>query len=144
LQDKAESLTVQVALDDYLDASDLKESTSNNYRSGIESHFADELGLPLASLLDKDLLAGLHKRITKNSGPYAANSVMRVLRAITNDAREEIEDRGGDGMHLRWPIQGKKKNKRFWNGVSPRTGWIKPEYLKDWWKVSVVKQMGQS
>jgi len=41
LQDKAESLTVQVALDDYLDASDLKESTSNNYRSGIESHFRE-------------------------------------------------------------------------------------------------------
>lgn len=136
LQDEAESLTVQVALDDYLEASDLKESTSNNYRSGIESHFADELGLQLASLMDKDLLAGLHKRITKKSGPYAANSVMRVLRAITNDAREEIEDRGGDGMHLRWPIQGKKKNKRFWNGVSPRTGWIKPEYLKDWWKAT--------
>jgi len=58
---------------------------------------------------------------------------MRVLRAISNFMREEMEDEAGRSPMPLWPIKHKQQSKRFWNKETRRTGWIKPEYLKDWW-----------
>jgi len=132
----ATDITVQAALDKYLDSVKIKASTRGGYKSIIENHFEDELESTLANLLEKNLLVAHHERITKSKGPVAANNAMRVLRAISNYIREEMEDDTGASPMPLWPIKHKQQSKRFWNKETRRTGWIKPEYLKDWWQAT--------
>jgi integrase len=132
----ATEVSLQSALDKYLDAADIKASTRNGYESVIKNHFKHELNGTIASLLERMLLSAHHKRITESKGPVAANNAMRILRAISNYIREEMEDDAGVSPIPSWPIKHRQQSKRFWNKETRRTGWIKPEYLKDWWQTT--------
>jgi len=135
-QEKAESLSLADAVDWYINDTKLKESTKIGYRAIVMNHFASELDLQLSSLIHKLTLKPLHQRITKTSGPIAANNAMRILRAITNYSRSELEDDEGNSPIPVWPIKHRQQSKRFWNNEVRRTGWIKPTELKDWWEAT--------
>ena len=132
----AETLTLAEARDLYIIESSLKESTKTNYKAIVNNHFKDQLDGQLSSLINKAILTSTHSHITSKKGPVAANNAMRVLRAITNYARGEMEDDSGNSPIPIWPIKTKQQSKRFWNAEERRTGWIKPEHLGDWWKAT--------
>ena len=136
LKEEGEKLTLSEALDTYISSVRLKESTAQSYRNTIENNLEDEQESQLSDLLNKQLLFNLQSRITKKAGPYAANATMRVLRAVANASREDLADDSGDSPIPPWPIKGRRQVKKFWNPTERRTGWIKPEYLKDWWKAT--------
>ena len=136
LKQSAEALTLGEALDQYLVSAKLKESTMKGYRAIIQNHLKLELDHQLAALLSKSTLDGLHAKITKSVGPVAANNTMRVLRAVSNHARAEREDDFGQSPIPYWPIRGRQQIKRFWHQESRRKGWVKPEYLVDWWSAT--------
>jgi integrase len=133
LKKDAESLTLAEARDLYINESSLKESTKVSYKAIVNNHFKDGLEGQLSALINKPLLTSAHNRITTEKGPVAANNAMRVLRAITNYTRGELEDEKGFSPIPIWPIKTKQQSKRFWNPEERRIGWIKPENLKAWW-----------
>lgn len=136
LKKYAMSLDLKAALEAYVDSTPLKEATKIGYRAIVINHFASELSFQLSVLIQKPILKTLHKRITKDSGPVAANNAMRVLRAIANYSRAEFEDDAGDSPIPMWPIKHIQQSKRFWNKETRRTGRIKEEYISDWWEAT--------
>jgi integrase len=132
----AESLGLETALKDYLENTTLKDATKIGYRAIIKNHFASEVRLQLSALINKPTLKVIHKRITEDSGPIAANNAMRVLRAISNYSRAEFEDDAGNSPIPMWPIKHLQQSKRFWNSETRRKGWIKPTDLACWWDVT--------
>ena len=136
LKVKATEIPLTEATASYLKNADIKDSTKKGYEAIIRNHFNAYQQAPLIGILDKGVLSKLHKEITQNTGPVAANNAMRVLRAISNFIRQDMEDTSGISPIPLWPIKHKQQSKRFWNKESRRTGWIKPEYLKDWWNAT--------
>ena len=136
LRKEATEVKLEAAMNNYLGSADIKDSTRKGYESIIKNHFKDDLKSCLTVLLDKSGINAHHSRITKASGPIAANNAMRVLRAISNFTREETEDEAGFSPIPEWPIKHRQQSKRFWNKETRRTGWIKPEHLKDWWEAT--------
>ncbi len=140
VKDKAESLTLGTALDRYLEESKggikpMKDTTAARYRREVKNHFADWLGKRLVDIIHKQTLKERQRKITRESGPVAANNAMRVLRAVSEYFREDLEDDAGVSPIRPWPI-GKKAGKRFWNADNTRTNWVEPEYLPDWWNAT--------
>ena len=69
------------------------ERTVKGYQDHMEQHFADWLDRPLSRLgRNPQLVAERHDKVTKESGPYAANGCMRTLRAVYNHAAKSHLD----------------------------------------------------
>jgi integrase len=69
------------------------EGTIENYRDHMERLLSDWLDKPLARLgRQPQLVAERHDTISKEHGPYIANSAMRSLRAVYNHARKTNTD----------------------------------------------------
>ena len=84
------------------------ERTIKNYADHVERVLADWLDTPLKALGDNPrMVVERHDRITVASGPYAANSAMRTLRAIYNHARRLARDLPADNptSGVDWNIQ---------------------------------------
>ncbi len=92
---KFRGITVKEAFDDYLDtrATQLKESTKNNYRMMINSHLSDWQSKPMVDITG-ELIQRKHASLTKKS-PTAANSTMKVLRAIYHFGQSKYVDEHG-------------------------------------------------
>jgi len=85
------TLTLRNAWYRYRDAHMIRkgraERTIENYTDYMERLLEDWLDLPLARLSKKPaLVCERHEKISHESGPYIANSVMKALRAIYNHA----------------------------------------------------------
>jgi len=85
------TLTLQMAWHRYRDAHMIRkgraERTIENYTDYMERLLEDWLQFPLARLSKKpNLVSDRHEKISVESGPYIANSVMKALRAIYNHA----------------------------------------------------------
>jgi integrase len=60
-------------------------------REECDRHVADWLARPIASLT-KNECAQRHESITERSGPYSANRVLQVVRAVFNTAARRMDD----------------------------------------------------
>ncbi|MCA3186275.1 MAG: integrase family protein [Methylobacterium sp.] len=64
---------------------ELRPSTVESYTQKVELYLKPILDVPMDKL-DRETVRALHERITRNNGPYCANSAMRVLKLLHNDA----------------------------------------------------------
>ena len=95
---KFRGITVQEAFDDYLDAkgSQLKESTKKNYKMMINSHLSDWRSKQMVDITG-ELIQRKHASLTKKS-PTAANSTMKVLRAVYHFGQSKYVDEHGKAL----------------------------------------------
>ncbi|MCK1525016.1 integrase arm-type DNA-binding domain-containing protein [Bradyrhizobium sp. 17] len=85
--------TLKQAWQRYLEAHLIRkgrsEKTISGYRDHVERLFSEWLDTPLLALAnDPARVAEKHDQLTRENGPYMANSSMRTLRAIYNHARK--------------------------------------------------------
>ena len=64
---------------------DLRPSTVESYEEKVERYLKPILDITL-DRLDRETVRALHEKITVKNGPYCANSAMRVLKLLYNDA----------------------------------------------------------
>ena len=88
---KAANVTLREAWSRYriaLERKDRSPATLEGYRDHVERTLKDWLDLPLRVLGENPrMVSDRHDKITRESGPSAANGCMRTLRAIYNHAR---------------------------------------------------------
>lgn len=79
--------TLEAAFERYVQGrgAELRPSTSEWYTEKLDGHLSTLKRLPV-DRIDREQVRELHEKITKKSGPGAANGAMRVLKAILNDA----------------------------------------------------------
>lgn len=85
------AITLRMAWVRYRDAHMIRKEraarTIENYQDYVERLLGDWLDWPLAKLGQRpNLVIARHENLSVNNGPYIANSVMKVLRAIYNHA----------------------------------------------------------
>ena len=85
------SITLRMAWDRYREAHMIRKGraarTIENYQDYMERLLGDWLDWPLAKLGQRpNLVIARHEDLSVKNGPYIANSVMKVLRAIYNHA----------------------------------------------------------
>lgn len=130
-QQEAGNITLQEALDQYLENVTLADNTVSGYRAVIKNHLSDWLELPLVSINAK-MIKAQHKEIGEKH-PVAANNTMRVFRAVYNWVSEELEDELDEPL----PPAPTGKLKKRWNAERPRKNTIQPEQLEDWWAATL-------
>jgi len=81
----------------YLERKDRSAATVAGYGDHVERLLKDWLDVPLMTLGDNPrMVSDRHDKLTKDSGPYAANGCMRTLRAIYNHARRSARELPAD------------------------------------------------
>lgn len=130
-RNKAISLTLEEAREDYLRAKDLKPGTIKDYRRAIEENYGEWLKKPLANISERDVLTRYRER-GKVSQARTDNG-LRVLRAIFNYARAAYKDPNGQRYYPNNPtdIVGEAKI-RFRPRRKRRV--VALEDLPEWWK----------
>jgi len=138
-----QSLTLQKALDNYLDGSNNTERVITNWRNSIESHLQKWLNTPLQELCSAKKLFATHRLIMNNisqhnnarglsgDGGIGANEVMKKLRRILNFNR--ALDRS---LNLpTWPAEELgNSGLKMWVEQKPRTRRIHREEFPIFWK----------
>jgi len=127
-QSEAEGITLAQALERYLEAVPLAEGTQRNYRTAVNLHLKDWRDLPISSI-SPAMVNARHAEIARTY-PAAANTSMRVLRAVHRFIRDELSDAGGDSPIPESPT---RQLRRRWTRQERRTSYIKPHQLKVWW-----------
>jgi len=85
---RRKSLTLRRALEEYLkERNELRPFTVKTYRRVIDSHLGDWADRPLAEITTQQVMAR-HRELGEEKGKPAANTTMRILRAIYNFADE--------------------------------------------------------
>ena len=84
---KAAVPTLEAAFERYAEArrGELSPRTMAWYRQKVDGPLSSLRRLPV-DRIDRERVRTLHERITRRSGPYSANGVMRVLKLVLNDA----------------------------------------------------------
>lgn len=126
----AQSIKLGEAFESYLlTRSNLKPTTVQDYKRGIEGALSDWCNLPLSSIT-KEMVEVRHRMLGKRSHARA-NNTMRVLRAVFNHAIASSEDENGQPLLATNPVDRLNKN-RSWFKVEPRQRYIKQHQLKAW------------
>jgi integrase len=146
------SVTLNEALEAYINDTELAEGTKSNYRRAIRVHLSDWADQPLTKItpeLCKKRFQLISERKIKNSyghptgGPIAANTVMRVVRALFNFMLEETDGNFPQPPTNKLnPSKGRRKKKSAWNEEKPRDGRIDLTDLPSWWKA--VSALGKA
>src|SRR5690606_27880144 len=82
--------TLRDALTAYLKGP-VSERTRRDHTYAFKRHFDDWLDRPLVALT-REAVRNRHERIARENGASTADTVMRYLRTVFNDAREIHED----------------------------------------------------
>lgn len=121
-------VTLRVAWARYLEGHMIRkgrsENTIRNYRTHVEKNFAEWLDLPVAELAnDPARVADMHEKISKENGPYQANTSMRTLRAIYNYIRKKHR-----ALPVYNPVDGvdwnKEERRNTGMGLADIVGWL--------------------
>lgn len=139
---KASKVTLQEALDKYLEASCNTKAVNLHYRRSIEKYLADYLDKPLADLCTPIRLLKAHRDIkngilsrnqTKRlsgEGGIGANEVMKKLRRILNFNRALDRSQALP----QWPTEELgKSGLKMWLEQKPRTSRVHKEELPAFW-----------
>lgn len=78
--------TVEQALERYIESrgDDLRPRTVEFYRGKLKTGLGSLMKLPV-DRVDRDTVRSLHEKLTKKSGPAAANGAMRIMKMLWND-----------------------------------------------------------
>lgn len=93
-EEAAKGLTLADAIEMHISAMQAKQCTERSMetiRDEIGRHMPDWLNRPLASI-KRNECAQRHERITRRSGPYAANRAFMEFRACYNTAARRMDD----------------------------------------------------
>jgi integrase len=128
---KTRGITIKEAFDDYLDTrgSQLKESTKKNYRMMIKSHLSDWQTKSMVDVTG-EMVQRKHAALTKKS-PTAANSTMKVLRAVYRFGQSKYIDEHGKPLLPYNPVD-QLTQMRLWNKESRRQRKIQNADLETW------------
>jgi integrase len=129
-RDKTLATTFGEALETYLQARDIKNSTREDYRKIIRCYVPEWLTRPLAQI-DEAAIKAAHKAISER-GTTKANQVMRIFRAVWRFAREEYKPEGkpilGD------PPTAVLSAQRLWNRETRRSTTVPRAQLGTWYR----------
>lgn len=117
-QETAEALTLEAALDNYVEDVRLAKRTVSGYKGAIRRHLSDWANRPLHEITP-DALVQRHRAISK-AHPSAANNMVRVVRLLF------------EHNELEWTPY-RRRMKRRWHKEQRRTRYIAPAALADWW-----------
>ncbi len=135
-EELANSITLKVALEDYLRVRDLKESTQYIYRICIEHYLSDWLELPLTEITP-EMIEQRHLKLSEFKAQ--ANNSMRVLRAVLTYASVAYKRADGKPLLSENPVR-RLSQTRAWNRVPRRQTVIKSHRLSSWYSaVSSVR-----
>ena len=113
------SMTLQAALDGYLDSrQDLRPESIRAYRN-IERYLASWLNSPVR-LITPEMVEKKHRQLGTNIGTTSANACMRTLRIVINYAAERIPD---------LPLNPVKRLKKQWFEERRRTRMLTEEQM---------------
>lgn len=128
-EELANSITLKVALEDYLRVRDLKDSTQYIYRICIEHYLSDWLELPITEITS-EMTEQRHLKLSEFKAQ--ANSSMRVLRAVLTYASVAYTRADGKPLLLENPVR-RLSQTRAWNRVPRRQTVIKSHKLASWY-----------
>jgi len=131
---KRAGLTLQTAVDEYLQRSNLKESTRTDVKRAVE-RFKDWLNKPVMDITPV-MCEQRHRALTasKYSSGARANLTMRYLRAILNHASVKHSALDGTPLLAVNPVARLGAIKQ-WNRVQRRRTFVKPHMIAAWFKV---------
>jgi integrase len=101
--------------------SKLRARTLAEYKRIVENQFREWIHLPYVDITP-EMVEARFDRLSRNSGPAAANLAMRVLRALLNYGDVDAN-----------PVKRLSRAKR-WHRIDRRQTIIKPDDLKAWWQ----------
>jgi len=127
-QDARLSTSVKDACTAYINGKPRALNTTTGYKRFRDNHLADWHTRQLTSITEDDI-AELHDDITEDTGPVAANNVVRFFRAVWKFHRRKLKL--GDCPCIIFTAEG--DNTRAWNTESRRTRYVAREELKPWW-----------
>jgi integrase len=131
-QQALREITLRKVLAEYFAARDLKESTVYMYRCTVSGALSDWLDLPIQDIT-KDMVEKRHRQITEQGHKGAADSAMRILRALLMFAMAKYEDDDGKPIITFNPVS-RLSHTRSWNKLGRRQSVIKSHQLKAWCK----------
>lgn len=133
---KAKSLPLSEAINEYLNARDLKSSTRAQVER-VRETLRDWLPRPITTLT-RDMVARRHRKLGETSPAYA-NLVMRLLRAILNFASEAHAYPDGKPLLVDNPVRVLSATKS-WYRLAPRRSYLRPHELQKW--IAAVDALG--
>lgn len=123
---RAKTMTLDMLLESYLNArKNLKPRTQEDYRYIFKRYLCEWRGRIITDIT-KEMIGSRHAQIALLNGPYTANKVMRVLRALLNYAEATFDIEQRNPVTYLTHVKGWYKEKR-------RRTYIKSHDLKDWW-----------
>lgn len=123
------SLTLKEACSNYINAKVRAINTTKGYERLHDNHLKTWHTRQLASISEDDL-KDLFDDITENTGPVAANNVIRFVRAVWKHHRRKYEL--GEPPTIIFTKEG--DNLKSWNSEERRTRYVHREELSPWWK----------
>ncbi len=133
-EEKLESIaavTLQEALDGYIDNKDLKPGTIYDYRKSMAQTFAKYLNKPITEI-DRETILYLYRQRTKKS-VARANNAMRVFRAVYNYQRAITRLTAGAYLIPENPYD-ILREARVIRKLPRRKGYLPREDLKKWFE----------
>lgn len=131
--ERARAATLADVLDAYLLARPSRPNTVAAYRRAVDLRLADWCRRPFTEI-SRDMVRERHREISKDSAT-AANTTMRVLRALLTYAQGEYRDENGGPLLLENPV-GVLSHHRAWNREQARDGAVQAHQLRDWWQAT--------
>jgi integrase len=137
---RATAITLDRALQDYLQSRTLKPKSTEIYTEVVARAFADWRRRPLNSVT-REGVARRFKKLRDEHGPAWANLAMRLLRALFNYAAGQYADAAGQSPFAMNPVKVLSQT-RAWAPVERRTTLIKPHELARWYQA--IKALSNS
>jgi integrase len=122
------SRTLDVMLDEYIEARRLKATTAEKYRALARRCYGDWLAKPIAEITPA--MARLRYEEVAKRSPAEANGCMRVLRAVSRRAMVVLPDRA-DGQPAMKAVP-TSSLRGAWRVLERRTNVIEPHEIGAW------------
>lgn len=135
---RAETVTLREAFDDYLHARSLKPLTQADMKRAMKG-FNDWMPRPITRIT-REMVSRRHRKLGGKS-PARANLAMRYLRAVLNFAAEEYTHTDGTPILMDNPVR-KLSAQKTWYRVDRRKTVIREHQLKPW--MQAVMRLGDT
>lgn len=130
-RERLQGVTLATALEDYIEARDLKPRTVADMRKVIGRCLEDWQKKPITAIT-ADMVKHRHRKLGETS-PAQANLAMKYLRAVLGLAQLEYRDAEGVPVLASNPVA-ELSAKRAWHRVERRRTLIKAHQLPAWYK----------
>ncbi|MEW8288226.1 MAG: integrase family protein [Candidatus Thiodiazotropha endolucinida] len=131
-RERADTVTLKEALEEYTNTRQLKEKTAYDYRKVLNTGLKDWQGKQLQRI-SKDMVANRHQKLGRERGEPYANLTMRIFRAVYNFAAAKYEDDEGNSLLPPNPVL-RISNTRSWFKDKRRSDYITEAELPAWFK----------